>query len=435
MGIPKNSLGIAHCLSCKTTIDIFDAASILEGLPASGPEFVKGNLLYLANMFGLDVPNVELSPEEAKEQDILRAYNHAAQIVRLAKPNKLVADKIKSYRWKSELCSELGIGTVESYNIYMSKMIDFHKYTSKFLEDCDLDNKLIFQPNNIIYSIRDEYGSTVAFSARDLNYEAKRIVYDADREKDPTNPGFKPNKYYNSSAKSGIYKKSKVLYLFDKSKKSPKALLLVEGQPDAVSIYSGGINSVAGICSTSFTKDHLDMIIGNGIKHIIFVLDPDSAGQKATDKFITLIENCKYSDLLVEAIVMPNKMDPDKFIRAHETNELGAQALRQLPRIDSFSWRVTKALEFGEEPLAICNKMFLKILEENNNLVRQKMVDKLAEATGFDKDFMRRELLRLIDQKTIRSEEEKAIIIKDIATSLEKVSKQFVLLFPEPKDL
>lgn len=428
MGILKQNSQLAHCLSCGVTIDIYDAAAIMENLPDSGPGWVKGTLFHLAKKFGVEVPTGSMSMEDVTEMDIFRAYSHAAQIIKHPDTlSPLVANKLLEFGWGKEVISKLGIGAVSSYKSYYDKMTNFYKHTPKFLSDYDLDVKNIFNENNLIYTIKDEYGSPVGFAARDLQYEQKIAEYDAGPK-----TGYKPPKYYNTSNKSLIYNKSKTLYLFNESKKAASALLLVEGQADATTLFAAGITSVAGICSTAFTLDHLEMIVRNGIKHIIFVLDSDEAGQKATDKFITLIENCKiYPDLRVESIILPDGKDPDSFIRSFGTLKKGAEELRKLPRIDAFTWQVNKALEFGEDPITLANRMFLKILDQPNNLLRQKMVDQLADVTKLDKSFMRLELVKLIERKTVRSDEEKSVIIKDIATSLEKISKQFLLLFPE----
>ena len=427
MGLLKQNSQLAHCLSCGATIDIFDAAAILEHLPESGPEWFKSSLLYLANKFGLDVPKTNFSAEEINESEIFRAYSHAAQIIKHpTKISNIVASKLIEYGWGREVISKLSIGAVENYKFYIDKMVNFYKHTPEFLAKYDLDNKQIFNENNIIYTIKDEHGSPVGFAARNLEFEAQKVKY----ESDPNT--YKPSKYYNTSNKSLIYNKSKTLYLFNEAKKESKALLIMEGQADAVTAYAGGITSVCSICSTAFTKEHLDMIYAAGIRHIIFVLDPDEAGQNATHKFITLSENCReeYSDLRVEAIVLPGK-DPDEFIRSFGNLQKGAQELRKQPRIDSFVWQLTKALEFGVDPISLATRMMPRILDQPNNLLRQKMCDQLSEITNLDKNFMRQELLKQIDIRTWRTNEQKSAIIKEIAQSLEKVSKQLTFLFPE----
>jgi DNA primase catalytic core len=434
MGVVKNNGSYLHCFSCGANLDIFDVASIKENKPTSGPDWVKGNLFYLADKFSIEVPNLATSKEDSLELEKLRAYSHAAQIVRQSTRSEVVINKIKDYGWGTDLCDKLSIGTVESYDAYITKMTTFYKYQLQFLKDCDLDNKGIFQATNLIYTIKDEHGSPVAFAARDLLYEQKKLDYDAKKAKDPESDVWRPSKYINSNSKSGIFHKSKTLYLFYQIKPKTDAILIVEGQADAVTCNSGGIHNVAGICSTAFTKDHLKMILDYGIKHIIFLLDSDDAGQKATDKFINLAEQCRTEselyDLRVEAIVLPEGQDPDSYIRSFGNNKLGVQNLRKLLRIDSFSWQITKALEFGEDPITLCNRVLPIIAKEPNNIFREHRASQLSDATKIEKAFVYRELLKLIESQTIKTEAERASTIKEIASSLGKALKQFTLLFP-----
>jgi DNA primase len=434
MGVVKNNGSYLHCFSCGANLDIFDVASIKENKPTSGPDWVKGNLFYLAEKFGIPIGDFSASKEESIDLEKLRAYAHASQIIRQSKKSELISNKIKAYGWGIDLADKLNIGTVESYDSYINKMTTFYKHPIQFLKDCDLDNKGIFQPTSLIYTIKDEHGSPVAFAARDLLYEQKKLDYDTKKAKDPDCDVWRPSKYINSASKSGIFHKSKTLYLFNQIKPRTDAILIVEGQADAVTCNAGGINNVAGICSTAFTKDHLKLILDYGIKHIIFLLDSDDAGQKATDKFINLAEQCRQEselyDLRIEAIVLPTGQDPDSYIRSFGNNKLGVQNLRQLPRIDSFTWQINKALEFGEDPITLCNRVLPIIAKEPNNIIREQRASQLSDATKIDKAFVYRELLKIIDAQTIKTDAERAGIIKEIASSLGKALKQFTLLFP-----
>jgi DNA primase catalytic core len=431
MGVLKYNPQLANCLSCHFVADIFDAAAILEHLPESGPEWVTGNLFYLANKFGLDIPKGNISNEENIIINIYRAYSHAAQIIRSSDISKLVSDKLKYYGWPKEIVNKLGIGSVYTYTDYIEKMTKVYKYSLEFLEKYDLANKMIFSPNNLIFVIKDDHGSPIGFSARDLNYEVKRISYEADKTIGKTNL-FCPSKYINTNSNSIIYNKSKTLYLFNEAKKSETgAILIVEGQTDAVTCYSAGIKNIAGICSTAFTKEHLELLIANNIKHLIFLLDSDEAGQSATDKFINLIaDNENAKDIRIEAIVLPNNQDPDSFIRSFENLKLGADALRKLPRIDSFTWRISKLLETGNDPITLCNRVLPGLLGEPNNVIKYHRIEQLAEITGQDKEYLKLELLRLIKEAEKRLSEEKSNLVKEITQSLIKIQNQFTLLFP-----
>src|SRR3989304_366535 len=64
-----------YCYSCNTAGDIFTAATLLENKPSHGPGFITENLKYLADKFGIPVPEKELTEKEIFELQTYKAYN------------------------------------------------------------------------------------------------------------------------------------------------------------------------------------------------------------------------------------------------------------------------------------------------------------------------------------------------------------------------
>jgi hypothetical protein len=73
---------IFNCLSCHAKGTIFEAAHFLEGKPLCGHGFLVDTIPYLAKMFGVECPTVELSEDEIYELNTYQAYQHAAYILR-----------------------------------------------------------------------------------------------------------------------------------------------------------------------------------------------------------------------------------------------------------------------------------------------------------------------------------------------------------------
>lgn len=189
-GVIPGGSGLFHCFSCGFTGDIFDAAIAKENKPLSGRGFITDNLMYLAKMFNVAMPEMDINDEEMFEIDARRAYAQASRIITQAKRSEIVVAKLAEYGWPEEILHKIGIGTVESYDSYIEKMTKDHGHSLEFLKDIHLDAKVIFRQSNLIYTIRDEHGSPIAFSARNLKFETENATYkkkvaDIDAKQDP----------------------------------------------------------------------------------------------------------------------------------------------------------------------------------------------------------------------------------------------------------
>jgi len=446
--VPESDNKVFHCFACRSVGNIFHAAAFLEGKPLSGVGFLHDNLIYLATRFGVEVPEFNPTPEEIYEMEIYSAYSHAAMYVRSCTLSDRVKTKVATLGWSADVMLKTGTGSVTSYEDYMSRMT---KPTSEggfghkldFLREVDLTRKALFNPDNLIFTIKDEHGAPVGFAARNLKYEEEKANYDKQKQ-DIINlngedaPQLKelwhPTKYINTAEtgmKNHIYQKSKRLYNFDRARKRTPPLYVVEGYSDAVTMDAAGIHNVCAIGSISFTKEHLNLVLnvgdknGESIKHIIFVLDADDAGEEGTRRFVAMLEETMagHIGLRVEIISMPEGTDdPDAFIRMHGLANGGA-ALRNLEHLDMFSWRLRKAIKDGEDPLTLSERIIPMIVNEQNYLQRMRMSEQLASQTGLDKQGVWREVMRRVDDDAMRLEEEKVLIAKRTSSELARNSK------------
>lgn len=407
--IPGRSL--VHCFSCGVTADVFEIAAAKEGKPLSGKGFVTDNLMYLANRFGVALPDINLTSDELYELEMRRAYVQAARIIQSSEVSKQVSAKLREYMWPTEVIQKIGIGSVKSYEDYIIRMTK--NYKLQFLTDIDLANKFIFRPNNLIYTIRDAAGTPIAFSARNLDYEKEMAEYGVkcsliraldisqDEKKDRISNLWRPHKYVNTRT-TRIFEKRRTLFNFNEAIKSAnKQLVVFEGGADCVTVFAGGVLSAVACCGTAFTKEHLEMAVAAGIKKIILVFDPDAAGEAATKRFISILT--EYGDrpeLGVSMILMPKDTgDPDAYVRSFGNLRKGTEEFRKLPQTDLFSWRILQMIEEGGDRTLICHEAIPTIVStQPSNLRRLEMADRLSVVTGVDREFVRREVLRLIDE-------------------------------------
>ncbi len=128
-------------------------------------------------------------------------------------------------------------------------------------------------------------------------------------------------KYVNSSD-SPVFNKSKILYGLHETGKFIRAqdeVIVVEGYMDAISLYAAGIKNVVAILGTALTPDHAKLL-KRYTKNVKMLLDGDEAGINAAERSLPVLLT---AGLMPKGFILPDKMDPDDFVRAN-----GAEALR-----------------------------------------------------------------------------------------------------------
>lgn len=107
----------------RTSGTIFEAAHFLEAKPLSGHGFLMDTVPYLAQQFNVEIPRLDLNPEDLYEMETYQAYQHAAYIIRNSTPSELVQAKLAELSWPKEVLSAIGIGSVASYEDYIHRMV------------------------------------------------------------------------------------------------------------------------------------------------------------------------------------------------------------------------------------------------------------------------------------------------------------------------
>ena len=150
--------------------------------------------------------------------------------------------------------------------------------------------------DRIIFPITNPRGEVVGLSGRTLN--PKDLV-----------------KYVNSP-ETVIFKKGQLLYHLNEALsdiRMSKQVVLYEGFFDVISSYSAGVKNGVATMGTALTTQQAKLI-KNVTQSVIVAYDGDSAGLKAIDHAIPVLER---EQLKVEVLTIPEKMDPDDFVKAY----------------------------------------------------------------------------------------------------------------------
>ncbi|PKK92974.1 MAG: DNA primase [Tenericutes bacterium HGW-Tenericutes-6] len=148
--------------------------------------------------------------------------------------------------------------------------------------------------DRVIFPITDFKGRVVGFSGRTMN--SKESI-----------------KYINSPETS-LFKKGLLLYHFYEGLediRKTKQIILYEGFFDVISSYMADIKNGVATMGTALTKDQAKLM-KQVAPSVLIAYDGDNAGQKATDHAIPILES---QGLKVEVLEIPDKMDPDEFIK------------------------------------------------------------------------------------------------------------------------
>jgi DNA primase len=199
---------------------------------------------------------------------------------------------------------------------------------------------------------------------------------------------------YMNSPETPIYSKSNVLYHLDRAKEALRQndfAILVEGYMDAIAVASAGTANVVASCGTSLAEPQVKLL-GRFTRRVIVNYDPDTAGQAATERSLTLLLEKEFD---VRVLELPGGADPDKFLR-----EQGAEAYRKLlaaapPYLDYLigrARRMDRSTATGK--LAALNFLMPYVQRLPNRLLRSEWATRIASELRVDEPVLRESLRR-----------------------------------------
>lgn len=172
--------------------------------------------------------------------------------------------------------------------------------------------------HRLMFPVVDRSGRVIGFSGRVLS-----VTEDMPEGMVPTDAG----KYINSP-ETPIYRKHEHLYGLhparDAIRRSGEAVL-VEGNFDVVQMHQHGFTQTVAPLGTAFT-DTQGALLRKFADTVMLAFDGDEAGRKARRAAHAIVSA---SGLLARVIVLPQKSDPDTFLR-DEAPGRGAEGMRAL---------------------------------------------------------------------------------------------------------
>jgi len=365
---------IYTCFVCGASGNVFTFLQEFKNI--SFLEAVKE----VANMSGISI-NVNI--------DKPKLYEKEKKIMELA--NKFYVNNLKSEKGKDalnylgsrgiteEVINEFEIGVALKEGDTLSKLLVSKKYSEKDLIDVGISNKNdnlydIFR-NRITFPIHNANGEVVAFSARIYNNEVD-------------------SKYINSK-ESVIFKKGEVLFNYHRAVnevRKSKYILLVEGQMDAIRVYSSGIKNVLATMGTALTKEHITLLRRLNVP-IKLLMDSDSAGEKATIQNGELLES---GGLTVEVIRLSGAKDPDEYILKY-----GVDKFRDVinSSISLFHYKLkyyknNKNLNNADDITNYVNNVIEELNKKNDDVLTDVTLNQISEEFNISKEILQNKIIR-----------------------------------------
>ena len=230
----------------------------------------------------------------------------------------------------------------------------------------------------IMFPIRNISGIIVGFTGRVL----------------PEYDDGKQGKYVNSP-ETKIFKKSQLLFNYDKAKKyiaETREVIIAEGQMDVLMSYQSGVRNIIAVSGTAFTDEHI-RIIKRLADKVVLCFDNDNAGLSARNRTALM---CVYGGLDIYNIKIDSNIEnnnakdiadivsdnPNKWIQlVHNKRELIEDY------IDEANLLIDK-----ERIIFIKNNIIPFIKAINSPLERNRNIQLLAKKTGLAQDLIFEEI-------------------------------------------
>lgn len=418
-----------HCFGCGAGGDIFSFVMKKEGV-----DFSRA-LEMLAEKAGVTL---------LKKQKLDDEYAHLLYEVNEAAASyyhKILIDS-PAARNAREYLQKRGISreTIENFQLGMSlsSRDALQRHFSGRWKDELVQSGLVVRRNDktydlfqgrLLFPIKNKRGKVLGFGGRVID----------DREP----------KYINSP-QTVLFNKSRLLYGIDRSMtaiKESNKVVVVEGYMDVLTAHQYGMQDVVASMGTSLTEEQLITLKGL-TKTILFALDSDIAGDKATIRGLDLsrrflerkdmekksmLQSKTSLDVDIRIINLPKGKDPDELIRTNP-QEWQKAVEQALPIMDYYFNIVTSNLDLTDfKDKAIAKQQLLPVITElGDEIQRELYIKRLSQLIGVDEKKIAGEAARI--QPTATEKVRKVSVKQSSGDPLEEYCLCLLLTYPYLRD-
>ena len=304
--------GTCHCFTCGEGGD--SVGFLMKHEQLSYPEALR----WLANRYGIEIEEKQLTDEQRKKQTEREAMfivnNWAAEyytdILHNDVDGRAVGMQyIRQRGFRDDIINKFRLGFAPADRYAMPRKAKEKGYNLDYIEQtglCYKDNKgeMVDRfSGRAMFPWISVSGNVVAFGGRVLDQRTKGV-----------------NQKYVNSPDSVIYHKDHELYGIYQAKKAigkEDSVFMVEGYTDVISMHQCGIENVVANSGTALSV-HQIHLLHRFTSNIVLLYDGDDAGIHAalrgTDMLLA-------EGMNVKVLLLPDGDDPDSFARKHSADD------------------------------------------------------------------------------------------------------------------
>lgn len=371
------SMQIFNCFGCSKGGNVIHFIMGVENL-----DFVDA-IKFLADKAHIALPeNSEREDKNAAIRNEVRRANKEAARFFYAALNSEEGLHARTYLQKRKLGSsaitKFGLGYSPAKG---DKLTETLKKKS-FSEDILLKSGLVIKGRNgiferfkgrVMFPIFDVRGNVIGFGGRSI---------------DDSNP-----KYMNSP-ETIVYNKRNTLYGLNFAKNSgEKRVVIVEGYLDAITLHQSGITNAVASLGTALTENQ-GRLLKKYYDEMIISFDTDTAGKNAALRGLDLLDEIGCN---VRVLIIPDRKDPDDFIKAHGAEEFRKLMDNSLSLVE-YKIKVYKSeneTETTEGKIKFINKMAAALSQLDNKISTEMYAKKLAHEYRISEESILAEIMKL----------------------------------------
>lgn len=358
------------CFGCGKGGNAFTFLMEIEGL--SFPDAVAR----AASMVGLELPQEDMSPEEAaaiqKRRRYFKLLEEASALYRRSLGQKNAApaqDYLRRRGVSPELAARFALGYADGWDGAVRQLLE-RGYELPELEEAGLAGRSTSSSgffdkfhHRLIFPILDYRGQTVAFGGRILE------------EGQPKYLNSPETRYFHKSQNLyGLYQAAAAIRHNDEA-------VLMEGYMDVISAHQFGVNNAVASLGTAFNGEHA-RLLRRYTTRVLLSYDGDGAGLAAADKAADILHGAGFA---VRLLTIPKGLDPDEYLK--QFGKPGWDRLVQETAADFWQHRLNKALR-EHKPDSVAGKVavmqqlkpYLNACEDAIEL--ESVINLLAKAIG-----------------------------------------------------
>lgn len=388
----NRNMQIYKCFGCGVSGDVVKFVQEYESLT-----FMEA-LEKLAKRANIKLPETAREHQDKDYDERKKKRDLYLQIMRetavfyykcyYSEKGKAARDYVESRGFSADTVKKFGIG----YSPDMNSLADHLRGKGFDTDDCVKCGVLQRRSSNgqpfdalsrrLIIPIFNMQGMVIAFGGRGITDDV--IEY---------------GKYKNTSD-TPIFSKQNNLYAINiaKEQKQRAALpniVIVEGYMDVIAMYQAGFKRAVASMGTSLTQNQANWL--SRLTDTVYICyDGDAAGQKATIRGMDILDK---AGLEVKVMSVPERLDPDEYIKKYGAEAFEALIERALPLPDYKLQLLDNAFDIRSADVARRNDALQKYVKGALIMLRQlddvrqaQYVAEVSRRTGFSQEYILRKL-------------------------------------------